>query len=685
MKRLLALLLFVPALCFGQAPEPLIVDSQSQTLTRKTVYQWEGKKYRVYFKDGGEATDLTALNPHVGWSTNRYVQGWYPATVTIIDASNGIVDATFPSTSFFTPSVSDGFVYGAWVGTGPTVYQQAALTVLPSPFTGGSNFPAPSVIPIDCNLYSFLNQPWISVAGTAFTANSNNFAAANYFNAGLYLYHTNIFNLFDSAGTANALITNEAAIRSGADSGLSNLATGLQGQITTNQVAFTNWLSTNTYSKIDTALGLQVVTNVITNLVVTGTLTPDATGVYGYMGQSIDNPLPYYARTDNAFYVEPAGATKYYISHQYPEPFAWEWEHTNANPAGLYAPGSGVTGTATVVFQVLTNYMLAYASQTPGVVTNAMQSGSAVPQTNGTLYLSAGVSASITNNCLTNAYAGGVAGVVTGQTIYLPAASAGNTNTFVNTNDNRNLYLTGIITCTNNIKAYANIWGNSADSYPDWDVGNIAMGNGGRASQNAIVVGSSAEAHQCSAAFGYSVYAKNFSLAFGHQCDNDGISDGRCFAGGEKAHASNDYSFVWSDGTAASYGSHGAYTFNALSSAGFWFDGGVIHGNGSGLTNLTGAVYSSCLSNSVSGSNNICITTNCQEIVLTGAATCYWPSGNPTFVGTIYQQWIVGTNSYSITGDVSFAANFALTNSGKTATVANKMFGDTTWHMMVIP
>ncbi len=90
------------------------------------------------------------------------------------------------------------------------------------------------------------------------------------------------------------------------------------------------------------------------DLLVSGTLTPDATGNYNEAG--IYNGQPYYARTDSAFtiwwYENPMyGIYIWTISEILGDTFLlrWNMNSTPGNPpTGIYSPSRGATGTATV-------------------------------------------------------------------------------------------------------------------------------------------------------------------------------------------------------------------------------------------------------------------------------------------------------------------------------------------------
>ena len=90
------------------------------------------------------------------------------------------------------------------------------------------------------------------------------------------------------------------------------------------------------------------------DLIVTGTLTPDATGVYEEAG--IFNGQPYYQRTDSAYFI-------WVLTFGDPLNYQWlitdtlgvggmfywqKWTPTYEPPTGIYAPGGFAYGTATV-------------------------------------------------------------------------------------------------------------------------------------------------------------------------------------------------------------------------------------------------------------------------------------------------------------------------------------------------
>lgn len=101
-------------------------------------------------------------------------------------------------------------------------------------------------------------------------------------------------------------------------------------------------------------------------------------------------------------------------------------------------------------------------------------------------------------------------------------------------------------------------------------------------------------------AFGYEVSATNdAAIAFGYQSTAGGelsfVLGDNCFATGfgsmglgAAAHATNDYSFVWSgDANYSSFGSTTSQQFSVFAPNGIRLLGGPIVGDGSGLTNVT--------------------------------------------------------------------------------------------------
>ena len=81
-----------------------------------------------------------------------------------------------------------------------------------------------------------------------------------------------------------------------------------------------------------------------TNLVVTGTLNPDATGIYVMLQQGV------YRRADGALWWDYYSGSEYQIYNT--TYLAGYWKRISSSPTGTYSAVGGVTGTPVVVYGV---------------------------------------------------------------------------------------------------------------------------------------------------------------------------------------------------------------------------------------------------------------------------------------------------------------------------------------------
>jgi len=80
--------------------------------------------------------------------------------------------------------------------------------------------------------------------------------------------------------------------------------------------------------------------------VVTGTLTPDATGEYFHDGEHNDHPL--YRRADSAFWIYWCSLAHWWRIADHVDAITDKWMKIGSGITGPYLPYGAVTGTATV-------------------------------------------------------------------------------------------------------------------------------------------------------------------------------------------------------------------------------------------------------------------------------------------------------------------------------------------------
>jgi len=123
------------ALCFAApAPYPLVVNSQSSQLNPIIVYRGSPYTIRAQFVDGTTSADITGYTPFASWSSNATATGIATAGVSIVNATNGQVDLTFPATAFnFAPG---RYVYE--IGLSNQTVRNGVLDLRGSPYTAGA-------------------------------------------------------------------------------------------------------------------------------------------------------------------------------------------------------------------------------------------------------------------------------------------------------------------------------------------------------------------------------------------------------------------------------------------------------------------------------------------------------------------------------------------------------------------
>lgn len=137
MKRFLLLtLLPMLALAAGPAPYPVAVNSQSPVVTSLQSYQANERTFRVTYKDGTNAVDLTGYTPRMTWATTNTATNVATSSWSYVNSStSGVVDFTFTPASMNTNGT---FIYEVGVNGLPFVYRQGVFTIISSPQGNGA-------------------------------------------------------------------------------------------------------------------------------------------------------------------------------------------------------------------------------------------------------------------------------------------------------------------------------------------------------------------------------------------------------------------------------------------------------------------------------------------------------------------------------------------------------------------
>ncbi len=206
----------------------------------------------------------------------------------------------------------------------------------------------------------------------------------------------------------------------------------------------------------------------------------------------------------------------------------------------------------------------------------------------------------------------------------------------------------------------------------------VSGGGSNTASGSDSVVGGGAENE--ASGFYSAIFSGNSNIASGDHSaiaggkDNRALGDqsfiaggeanaatgAQSFAGGEKSSATADNSFVWSDGNSGqAYQDHGANTFNAHSSGGFFFDGSSVTassfwGDGS---HLTGTVPVSISSYTADLSSIASFTSDALFTKCIATVTVTLDGINPVIVsyaGGIYENGSGGVAAWNFLMDSAF-------------------------------
>ena len=365
---ILAGLLF---LAFGVMAQPVpapATTSQATNLVVQDVYMsparvgdfWNDVGIPFVLSNGGGTIASNSIAKNNGAGTNLTIYGTLTSTnvdAKIISASNGVL---VTASNIFSIKGSAGGVVPA-----PATTSQATNLVVQDVYMSPARVG---------DFWYDVVMPYIASnggGGTATNAIANNNGAGTNLTVYGTLTSTNLNALYDTnnAGIAAALaatnnfgnsvaviMTNAAnqfagiftnGIYYGNGAGLTNV-TGTGGA--TNAIANLNGFGTNT-----TLISLSSPT-FSTNLIVTGTLSPDATGTYNQIANYDGEPA--FKRTDGVYYVyylTVASPNYYYLGTNLGGTTIY-WINIASTPDGSYIPfGATNTGTATATYSIITN------------------------------------------------------------------------------------------------------------------------------------------------------------------------------------------------------------------------------------------------------------------------------------------------------------------------------------------
>jgi|GEM_PF-1910847 len=135
-KIMLTMLALLPAAVLAAPAEQQIVDLSGRYAPALSVRQATEKTYRWTVRNNGRPVDLTGYQPIMYWASNSLAGGIVPATVSWVDASNGIFTACFDPASL---NATGQMMYA--VGISSNAYTLAAhgnLRIDPDPLASGA-------------------------------------------------------------------------------------------------------------------------------------------------------------------------------------------------------------------------------------------------------------------------------------------------------------------------------------------------------------------------------------------------------------------------------------------------------------------------------------------------------------------------------------------------------------------
>ena len=128
------------AMADAPAPYPLAINSRSQTAPPLTAFRANERTFRVTFKDGSTASDVSAYVPFCNWATSTVASVVSTSSWAFVaSGTNGVVDFTFDPTAV--NHAAGRYIYEVGVaasnGTARS-YAQGAFIIQGSPTGGGA-------------------------------------------------------------------------------------------------------------------------------------------------------------------------------------------------------------------------------------------------------------------------------------------------------------------------------------------------------------------------------------------------------------------------------------------------------------------------------------------------------------------------------------------------------------------
>ena len=273
MKTLAIIITLVSIHAALSAPEPypVTINSRAQTAPPVVVYKGGEQVFRVTFKDGSAASDISGQTPFMSWATNASASVVSTSSVSVVGASTGVVDFTFSPAAL--NHDAGRYIYEAGVLTADgnaRVYRQGVFQIFGSPYAGGADS-ITWVTNLNWGTIAWLNLPdYVESGGTISSATTVNGPQSNLIASALQSESDPVW-----VAVSNTVTT-------GAASGATATQPGDNVSTLANDAAYINALAaTNAAAALDALLDYADV----------GALAVDGTaeGAYKIVGESGDD------------------------------------------------------------------------------------------------------------------------------------------------------------------------------------------------------------------------------------------------------------------------------------------------------------------------------------------------------------------------------------------------------------
>ena len=375
MKKIIIGVLFVFLSCIAEAlTEARYLDLQKTATPRLDALQASAKTFRWTITDNGSNWNGTGSFPWMYIGPNPTNSGIVTAACSWVSMTGGVFEAAFSSQDLNTNGL--GWIYGIGVTSNAVnVFRQGAFLLRPDPYAVGAG-PVNFATNLNASLYTWVGAINGYAVADVLISTTGNTAVANQ----ALVTSTNAVAIANQAtNTAQTVSTNLTAQISIVTNDLNSVSNSLYSQLIATNVASTNfaaYLFTIAHTDLvqNTAATLQLidtvsqsippittavdrttnVVSVLTNLIVSGTISPDSTGVYTQAAPLVVATRQWNLSTNSYLQYFTNGAPICMLTNI----LGGRWDcstNTTGAPEGLYDPSGGASGTSQVFVTIETN------------------------------------------------------------------------------------------------------------------------------------------------------------------------------------------------------------------------------------------------------------------------------------------------------------------------------------------